>query len=324
MKTINLLWGFIRGKARLLYKLLLTNSSVARRLLRKDNVAGSSSLYCYRIWMKHLKNWSRLSNETPKFVVEIGPGDSLGVGLAALISGSHKYYALEKTQFWNIETNIRVFDELVIFFKNRDKTQAIQINEDENNDLMQMDFPSNILTEEYLSECLTEERLNAIRMELLDPENLNNIYIHSIIPWNSRDIIENNTIDYIFSHTVLQHLHDLPYDYKTMNLWLKSGGCMSHTIDLTCLNRTKLWNGHWTLSKLEWKIITGGVNLINREPLSTHLQLLEANDFEIKYQKSVLSDNMLKVEDLSDEFKHLDIKDLTTSGYYYFAQLRNK
>jgi SAM-dependent methyltransferase len=322
MKIVQLLRGFVRGKLRGIYKFLLTNSSVARKYLRTHNRAGGSSLYCYGIWMQNLKHWAKLHDRVPMVVVEIGPGDSLGVGLAALISGSQTCFALEKTQFWNLETNIRVFDELVTFFKDRKKTQTIDPKETADSVEEKLDFPSNILTEQHLTECLSDERLKAIRLELLDPENLDNVYIHSIIPWNSADVIENNTVDYIFSHTVLQHLDDLSYGYNTMNKWLKNGGCLAHTIDLRSLNRTKLWNGHWTLSKLEWKLITGGVSLINREPLSTHLKLLKANDFEIKYEKSVLSDNTLSVEDLSKDFKHLDERDLTTSGYYYIAQLK--
>ena len=69
--------------------------------------------------MQHLKYWSKIKSSIPEVVVEIGPGNSLGVGLAALLSGSKTYYALEKTQFWNVETNIRVFDELVAYFKMR-------------------------------------------------------------------------------------------------------------------------------------------------------------------------------------------------------------
>ncbi|MEH6537226.1 MAG: class I SAM-dependent methyltransferase [Psychroserpens sp.] len=317
---IDLLKGFLKGRIRAFIKFLISNSSLARKIFIDKNYAASRSEYCYDVWMKYFKHWIKLKNNVPDVVVEIGSGNSLGVGLAALLSGSSKFYALEKTQFWNNSTNLRVFDELVELFKQRRVTKDYMEDGGEMND-KSMSFPDHILNKDHLDKCLSENRLIQIREELEHPNNLNNKFIRSIIPWNSADVIEDNTVDFIFSHTVLQHLDDLSDSYNTMSKWLKKGGCLSHTIDLRSLNRTKLWNGHWTLSKLEWKIVTGGVSLINREPLSTHLQLLEANGFEIKYQKSVLSDNTLSVEDLSDDYKHLDQRDLTTSGYYYFAEI---
>ena len=322
MKIIYLLKGFIKGKIRAIYIPLLSNSSIARRYLIKYNILGSNSLYCYNVWMKNLKYWSKLNHEVPKVVVEIGSGNSLGVGLAALISGSEAFFALEKTQFWNIETNIRVFDELVTFFNTEKKTKTISLNESTDLKEEKFDFPSNILTKAHLAKCLKEERLQAIRKELSNPESLNYKYIHSIIPWNNAEIIEENTVDYIISHTVLQRLDDLPFAYETMSKWLKRSGSLSHKIDFKSMNRTKLWNEHWTLNKSEWNIITGGEGLINREPLSTHLRLLEKHNFKIIYQIANSDTNTLRVEELSNEFKHLDNKDLTTSGFYYFAQFK--
>ena len=109
-----------------------------------------------------------------------------------------------------------------------------------------------------------------------------------------------------------------------MNKWLKDEGCISHKIDFKSMNTTKLWNEHWTLNELEWSVVTGGTYLINREPMSTHLKLIEDNNFKIIHEIKQTNDNNLSIEDLSDDFKHLDIKDLTTSGYYYFAQLKKK
>lgn len=317
---IDLLKGFLKGKIRAFIKFLISNSKLARKIFINQNYAASRSEYCYDVWMKYFKHWIKLNNKVPDVVVEIGSGNSLGVGLAALLSGASKFYALEKTQFWNNSTNLRVFDELVELFKQRRVSKDYMEDGGEMKD-KSMSFPGHMLNEDFLDTCLSEDRLSQIREELEHPHNVNNKFVRSIIPWDSADVIENNTVDYIVSHTVLQHLDDLSYGYNTMSKWLKKGGCMSHTIDLRSLNRTKLWNGHWTLSKLEWKIVTGGVSLINREPLSTHMQLLEANDFEIKFQKSVLSANTLSVENLADDFKHLNQEDLTTSGLYYFAQI---
>lgn len=319
MKILNLLKGFLRGKFRGVYKLLLSNSSVARKYLRNSKAVGANSSYCYKVWLKQLNYWSTVNEKVPKIVVEIGPGNSLGVGLAALISGSDKLYALERTQFWNIETNIRVFDELVEIFREEYKSKPLKLYSDEKNS--DINFPSDILNKEHLKFCLKKKRLKKIRKELYKPFSSDNKYVCSVIPWENKDIIEDDTVDFIFSHTVLQHVDNLPYTYAIMNKWLKKDGCISHKIDFKSMNSTKRWNGHWTLNELEWKLVTGGTNLINREPLSSHLKFIRDNNFKIIHEIRDSSKNELSVNDLSDEFKHLDEMDLTTSGYYYFARL---
>jgi hypothetical protein len=59
-------------------------------------------------------------NTYPKVVAELGPGDSLGIGLAALVSGAEKYFALDVVEYTNIERNLKIFDELVTLFKNKE------------------------------------------------------------------------------------------------------------------------------------------------------------------------------------------------------------
>jgi hypothetical protein len=41
--------------------------------------------------------------------LEIGPGDSIGVGLAALLSGCKNYIALDAIKYTNIDLNMSVF-----------------------------------------------------------------------------------------------------------------------------------------------------------------------------------------------------------------------
>ena len=57
----------------------------------------------------------------PISVVELGPGGSLGTGLAALLSGADEYYAFDVVEYMAIEDNIKVFDLLVDLFMNPEK-----------------------------------------------------------------------------------------------------------------------------------------------------------------------------------------------------------
>jgi hypothetical protein len=60
----------------------------------------------------------------PQTLAEPGPGDSLGVGLAALLSGISNYYALDIVRFSSPERNSKVFEELVSLFKARAARQS--------------------------------------------------------------------------------------------------------------------------------------------------------------------------------------------------------
>lgn len=316
-KIFSLSKGYIRGKYRRNYKLLLSNSALARKYLVRKNHGAKDSSYCNNIWIERLKYWRTVNQNTPKIVVEIGSGNSLGVGLAALISGSEKFYSLETVQFWNVSTNLRIFDELLELFK-------LRLNGDEkgnpNNSWLQ-------LNDLDLQGSLSEDRINKIRKELKDPFNVDNNFVRAIIPWSASDIIEDNTVDYIVSQSALQHVDDLPYVYGTMARWLKTGGCLSHKVDFKSMNTTRQWNGHWVLNDFEWNIAIGGASLINREPYSKHVKLIEDNGLRILHEKFVKSENKLKKEHLASQFQHLNDVDLTTSGWFYFAikeSLHNK
>lgn len=316
-QKIDILKGYLKGRYRVFVKLLLNRSHLARKVFINKDYAASKGTYCYDVWMNHLKHWLAFHKTVPNVVMEIGSGNSLGVGLAALLSGASKFYALEKTQFWNNSTNLRVFDELVDMFKQRQESKSFY--EDAEGGYTE-GFPHQVLNNEYFKKCLSEDRLFKIRKELEHPQASDNIFIRSIIPWTGKAHIANDSVDLICSHTVLQHVMDLDFTYIKMGNWLKPGGYMSHTIDFKCMNTSKLWNGHWTYNKSTWKIVTGGANLINREPLSTHLQLLNANNFNIKFQQLTKKKNKLLKHDLAKRFKSLKEKDLTTSGVYFFAE----
>ena len=48
-----------------------------------------SARYCYGVWLRHMKMAREAGLDTnPRVVAELGPGDSLGIGLAALLAGA--------------------------------------------------------------------------------------------------------------------------------------------------------------------------------------------------------------------------------------------
>jgi hypothetical protein len=70
-----------------LIKGVIKHFPLVKSLLPQRAGGTIDSRYCYSVWMRHLKNWSIINSELPKIVAELGPGDSLGTGFAALLSG---------------------------------------------------------------------------------------------------------------------------------------------------------------------------------------------------------------------------------------------
>ena len=57
-------------------------------------------------------------NIKPKYVAEIGPGDSLGMALCALITGVNKYTIFDSQENVDKDNNYKVFEDLIKLFKN--------------------------------------------------------------------------------------------------------------------------------------------------------------------------------------------------------------
>src|SRR5262245_35644000 len=74
--------------------------------------------YCYSVWLRHLLRARAVgvARDVPHTVAELGPGDSIGIGLAALLCGAEKYYALDVVRYSDLRTNLAIFDRLVQLF----------------------------------------------------------------------------------------------------------------------------------------------------------------------------------------------------------------
>ena len=76
--------------------------------------------YCYGVWLRHLTEaHSRGFPDAPRTVCELGPGETIGAGLASLISGAEKYIAIDGAWAWDAERNLAMFDDLVELFRQR-------------------------------------------------------------------------------------------------------------------------------------------------------------------------------------------------------------
>jgi len=282
-----------------------------------------SARYCYSVWLRHLCLARDYGLPTqPAVIAELGPGDSIGSGLAGLLSGSQKYYALDVVQYTTTERNRAIFEELVALFASR----ADIPDEDEFPDvyprLSFYGFPSGILTEERLGVSLDAAKLDGIRQDLLDmPDGpQGDSTIRYICPWYDSAVIEPETVDMIFSQAVLEHVEEIEATCQSMHRWLKTGGVMSHQIDFSSHNITETWNGHWSLSDFTWRLIKGRKRfLINREPLSTHVELLKKTGFRVVCVLPVTDTGGTQRSGLARRYEHISDEDLTTKSAHILA-----
>jgi SAM-dependent methyltransferase len=289
---------------------------------RKGFTGGTDSArYCYSVWLRHLVRASHSAqiDGVPRVVAELGPGDSVGIGLAALLSGAQKYIALDLVPYSNLRKNLQIFDELVSLFADR-----APIPDDSEFPFLHpkldgYEFPVDLIGESRLRAALAPERVSAIRSAIEHSAAAESMVSYKA-PWNSADVVDAASVDLIFSQAVLEHVDELAGAYAAMRQWLKPAGIMTHQIDFKSHGKANTWDGHWTYSDTVWKIIVGRRSyLLNRQPHSSHVELIEQSGFRILDDTVVRSASGVRRDELAPRFRALSEDDLTASGVFIVA-----
>jgi hypothetical protein len=288
-----------------------------RHLTGRKTGGTVSARYCYSVWLRHLSMLHGCALPT-KFetTAELGPGDSLGIGLAAILSGAERYLALDAIQYANNSLNLQIFEELIALFR----TQA-PIPDDAEFPLVQPPlpsyaFPSDVLTSVRLEAALNPKRLELIRAFISSPATTAraDAPICYIAPWEP-GMIRDATVDLVLSQSVLEYPQDLAGIYAEMCCWLKRGGVMSHEIDFKSIGITTEWNGHWSCSDAVWRLAAGRRrHTLNREPHSTHISLLEKMGCRIVRDERITWPSGITRAQLAPRFRYLTDEDLITSS----------
>lgn len=277
-----------------------------------------SSRYCYGVWLKHLTLLRAHSGieRVPRSIAELGPGASLGVGLAGLLCGAEEYVGLDVEPLSEAQRNAQVLDDLVALFEAR-ASRPEKGWPDFDEYLDERLFPASILTESALNANLAPERVHAIKSSLRTLEGP----VSYVAPWSGEVTIRESSVDLVISHSVLEHVTDLPATYRALYRWLKPGALMSHQIDFGSHGMTALWNGHRACSELVWRITHGKrPYLINREPISKHIELIEAAGFDVVTVLTRHRYDGIKRERLGARWKGITEEDLSCCEAYVQAR----
>lgn len=295
------------------------------RLFGKGTQGTDSARYCYSVWLRHLvKTQAYLSSPLSGSVVELGPGDSLGIGLAALLSGASRYIAVDVVRHAGVEQNLAVFAELVRLFTERapiptyDEFPALKPGLDD------YGFPETLLDVERMALNLAPERIEAI-VAALKGENSSGENGMSMIcyadPTSAATVLAPDSVDLVFSQAVLEHVDDLTRAYQACHAWLKQDGLMSHQIDFKSHGTSREWNGHWAYPESVWWVLRGRrPYLLNREPCGTHLGLMSAMGFDVLAVDRVQQLSRLQRNQLAERFRGITEIDLTTSSAFVIAR----
>ena len=216
----------------------------------------------------------------PRIVAELGPGLSLGVGLAALICGAERYVALDIVRFAPMASVLPIFERLLGLFTARAKPENAHGFPPYDTLLDASGFPSEILPDARVAALLAPARIEALRRDVqgfVASGGKPSRRLHYAAPWRLADTPHRGEVDFLLSHTVLQHVGDIHAEWQNIGGMLRSGGVCSHQINFDSHGTATAWNGHWTYPDALWRIALGRKSfLINREPLSRQLAAARA------------------------------------------------
>lgn len=279
--------------------------------IRRGSTGGSDSpRYCYSAWLRHLVSLERYGfRVSDTRVGELGPGDSIGIGLAALLSGAAQYIGLDIVPFAAKANLEEVFDELVRLYSRRES-----IPDNDEFPLLRPILDSYAFPRHLINLSNLSARAEKIRKEFRTGVKTSEVVTYQA-PWTSPNDIALGSLDLIFSQAVLEHVDALEQTYVATSAWLKPGGFISHVIDFGAHHLSPFWNGHWAYSDLQWRLVRGRREfLLNREPLSTHLGCAQKAGLEILRIMPRYDDNGLPQRCLASRFQNLCNEDSRTRG----------
>jgi hypothetical protein len=281
-----------------------------------------SARYCYSVWLRHLVLAQRAGvlTQVPRRVAELGPGDSIGIGLMALLTGAESYSALDVVPYGNLGQNLAILDELVTLLRARAPIPGEADFPGMKPDVADLSFPAALLDDGQLDAALAADRVRSIAWSVANASAPGS-RIRYRAPWTSPAVLESASVDYLFSQAVLEHVDDLSGTYRAMHGWLAPGGLMTHQIDYRSHGKADEWNGHWTYSNAAWKLVVGRrPYLLNRVTHSGQLCEMHRAGFVVLDQTIYRLPSVIRRGALAPHLRDIPDDDLTAAGAFVIAR----
>ena len=286
---------------------------------RRGRTGGTSSgRYCYSVWLRHLVALRDAGIERPfHSVAELGPGDSLGIGLAALLSGANRLEALDVVPYASLAGNLTLLDEIAALL-----ARGAPIPGDEEFPgvvprLTDYAFPQDLMAGSADGPGLAA-RLDRIRAALEGRPSA--ISVAYQVPWDGVSGPGTEPVDLLYSQAVMEHVEQPALAYAAMARWVVPGGAMSHVIDLRSHRLTSGWDGHLQYPAGAWRLVKGTrPYLLNRASASEHRAWLDASGFRVLRETRVHRAPTVARKDLAMPFRRWSDEDLATASVHFIA-----
>ena len=299
---------------------LLTFTPLAKRYSIPETGGTDDPRYCYGVFMRHLIYAQRAGQRFPRIVAELGPGDSIGSGLAWLIAGAERYLAFDVRRYATTGRNLQVFDGLVELFRARARVPGPDEFPEMKPALDTLEFPDAILSGERLQRLLDPGRLSRLRLAVGDPSPGSSGPVAYVVPWDYATNVREGSVDLIFSQAVMEHVEDVARVYAVSRAWLRPDGMISHQIDFRSHGTSPTWDGYRAYSELKWRIIRGRRSyLINRVPDAGHVEALRRNGLRLVTHVPLTQEPTLEPQQYAARFRDLGPESRRTSGLFLQA-----
>ena len=276
---------------KLIIKIIISRLPIKYSYWKKINIFKHGSMedfdYSKNIFEGHFHDMSQYANIDNPLIMEIGPGDSLFSMIYSRKYSSNKFYFIDTNNFANKDTEL----------------YSILIKK--------------LLTESFLEDFKIKKNFNF--QELLD------FCRASYMTNGLKDLknIKSNSIDFIFSHSVLEHirLFELEETINQIYRILKKGGVVSHNINYKDHLDEGLNNLRFSENLWESKLFANSGFYTNRVPAVKMHSLFRKKGFNILKENFGSWEKLpIKRSKISRDFNKFSDKDLSIRTSSFIAQ----
>ena len=272
-------------------KIILSRLPIEQKIWRKIGIFRNGGMnqvdYSKRIFFGHLGDLKSFKNVNEPVILEIGPGDGIATAIYSRVYNSPKVYLIDVEEY--ADTNISRYKDIILSLKDEKNFKNI-----------------NLSSLNTISDLLKE---------------FNTSYLTKGI--ESLKKIENFSVDYIFSHSVMEHirLSSLDEMIEEMNRVLKVGGLVSHNINYKDHLSDSLNNLRFSRRIWESNFFANSGFYTNRVPAVEMHKKFVNSGFEIIYQNFGSWPTLpLKRKYIHKEFSKYNDKELNNCTSNFIAK----
>ena len=280
-------------------------TSYLRNLIPENNRTKGNSEPAYPVHILNrnlhiLESYLDLSNRHNFSVAEIGPGDSLTIGILMLLSGFGRYSAFDAYTYATIDSSFDYALASLEYLKSHTNSSFV--------------YPQRNLKayDSTVSKYLTPLKDISINPSLVKETKSKLSYFS---PYSFFQL-SNSRFHIIFSQACLEHISDINSFFEATYNSLLPGGIFLTQIDFKSHGRSLLWNGHYRYSEKQLLSINSkkAFRWINGLPPSYYLKLAQQVGFTVVYQNTHTEHSLFTSDSVHSRYRPFDNTDLTTSS----------